>query len=538
MEPTPQQQEDLLRRRLRLSHRYVVEDEKQRLSESLREYTAAAWNVLEPGRKFISNWHIDYICEYLEAMTRGDITRLVINIPFRCMKSLLVCVFWPTWTWTRTPQHQFLTLSHAEKLAVRDALKSRRLMRSPWYQERWHESFQFTGDQNEKSRYENDMNGHRIALGIKAGVTGEGGDTIIIDDPHDAEKAQSDVERENVLDSYDHKIVTRLNDQTTGNIILIMQRLHQKDLAGHILLEEAGDWEHLCLPMEYEGPTRYVSVLGLDDPRTEIGELLEPTRFPRDAIRKLKRSLGTYGASGQLQQRPSPAEGGILKKTWWRKWPAGKPWPRCRYILQSWDTAYSKEDFDKNSRSARTTWGVFFDEIVGLAERDFGPESKLGEPLLKGEGFGIILLEAWADHAEYPQLRKEGLKSYKEWKPDAVIIEKKASGQSLIQDMRKAGIPVLSYQPDRDKVARAYSVQAMLEGGLIFVPDRKWVSEVIEECGMFPNGEYDDFVDTCTQAWIRLRSLHLVEHPDDDFYDEDDDEDDFKKGKIKEAAYG
>lgn len=529
----PQQREALLRERLKLTRALLVEDERERLGKSLREYIPEAWNVLEPGREFVSNWHIDIICEYLQAISDGQLHRLVINIPFRCMKSLLVSVFWPTYTWIEEPQHQFLTLSHAEKLAVRDALKSRRLMRSDWYQERWQSSFEFTGDQNEKSRYENDKNGHRIALGIKAGVTGEGGDTVIIDDPHDADKAQSDVERENVLDSFDHKIISRLNNQVTGNIVLIMQRLHQKDLAGHVLAEEVESWEHLCLPMEYEGP-RYHSVLGLDDPRTEIGEVLEPIRFPPEVIARLKRQLGSYGASGQLQQRPSPSEGGILKKTWWRKWPAGKPWPKCDYVLQSWDTAFSDADFKQNARSARTTWGVFYDEIVGSHEREYGART-LGEDGISGEGFGIILLEAWADHVDYPQLRKEGLTSYRQWKPDAVLIEKKASGQSLLQDMRKAGIPCLAYNPDRDKVARAYSVQALLEGGLIFHPDRKWAEDVIEECGMFPNGEFADFVDTCTQAWIRLRNLHLIEHPDDG---NDEDDDDLDEQQLREPAYG
>jgi predicted phage terminase large subunit-like protein len=528
----PQQREELLREKLRLTRDLLVADDRERLTERFRDYVPEAWKILEPGREFVPNWHIDIICEYLQAISDGELQRLVINIPFRCMKSLLVSVFWPTWTWTIDPPHQFLTLSHAEKLAVRDALKSRRLMRSPWFQNRWGHLFQFTGDQNEKSRYENDKNGHRIALGIKAGVTGEGGDTVLIDDPHDADKAQSDVERESVIDSYDHKIISRLNNQVTGNIVLIMQRLHEKDLAGHVLAEEIEGFEHLCLPMEYDGK-RYHSVLGLQDPRTEKNEVLEPIRFPPDVIKRLKHQLGSYGASGQLQQRPSPSEGGILKKPWWRKWPAGKPWPKCSYVLQSWDTAFSDEDFKNNARSARTTWGIFYDEIVGDIEREFGARA-LGEDGIGGEGFGVILLEAWADHVDYPQLRKEGLKSYRDWKPDAVLIEKKASGQSLIQDMRKAGIPVLSYNPDRDKVSRAYSVQAMLEGGLIFHPDRKWAQDVIDECGMFPNGEFSDYVDTCTQAWIRLRNLHLLEHPDD----EEDKEEDELNPKVKEAAYG
>jgi predicted phage terminase large subunit-like protein len=468
--------------------------------ERLRTYMEAAWPILEPNRPFKASWHIDYIAEYLEAVNRREIKRLIINIPPRCTKSLLVSVFYPTWVWTRQPGHQFLTLSHSDKLALRDAVKSRALMNSKWFQDRWGSKFKLRDDQNTKGRYETTANGHRIAQGISAKVTGEGGDTIIIDDPHDAEEVLSDAERENVLSAYDGSIMMRLNDQTEGAIVLIMQRLHEGDLTGHLLKkQEEESWEHLCLPMEYEGP-RYVSVLGLDDPRKQEGELLDPARFPPNVVHSLKSRLGSYKASGQLQQRPTPAGGGILKTNWWKKWPADAKWwhgdpdapPPCIYKIQCWDTAYTEKE--ENDPSACTTWGVFLDQL----DRPH-----------------IILLGAKNGHWEYPALRRMAREVRDFHDPDLVLIEKKASGQSLIQDL--GWLNILPYDPGgKDKVSRAHAVSAILEAGRVWVPDTSWAEAVVSECAKFPRGEHDDYVDTVTMALHRFMEGAWVIHPDDE----------------------
>lgn len=469
---------------------------RTRLTDSFPDFVRFAWPLLEGSKPLSWNWHIDTIGEYLLAWRRREIRNLVINIPFRCMKSLLCSAMYPAWVWIDDPEHQFLTISHGEVLAVRDAVKSRRIITHPQYQSLFGDAFSLTSDQNQKGRYENDHGGYRIALGYNAGGTGEGGDSLIFDDPHDAKKAQSETVRETTLDDYDQKWSNRKNDPATSGQLIIMQRLHHKDLSGHVLSESSDEeWEHLCLPMEYEG-RRYTPGFApstgadLEDPRTEQDELLWPVRFTPGVVDAHKVRLGSYGTAGQFQQRPSPEGGGILKRKHWRMWPKGKPFPKVLFVLQSYDTAFSEEGFDSNSYSARTTWGVWHDEQTGKNR--------------------LLLMEAWRDHCEYPDLRRRAQSDYKDWGPDRVLIEKKASGQSLIQDLRRAKVRLSEYNPDRDKIARAYACQAALEADFIYYPDRKWAEPVIQECEDFPNGEFDDWVDTCTQAWIWFMSHHWI----------------------------
>lgn len=534
---------------------FIARKEAEKLSNSFEAFVRAAWDQVEPGRELKWNWHTTYMCLELEALAHRQelplldregvpriLNRLIMNVPVRTMKSLLVSVFYLPWVWTWAPGHQFMTLSHSDKLAHRDAVKSRVIVQSEWYQRRWGKTVAIRDDQNEKSYYENTANGHRISMGMKSAATGHNADTILIDDPHDAKKAESDADRTTVLDNYDAKFSSRLNDPTTGAICLVMQRLNALDLTGHLLREQSeyrADedpdgrldrleqleeyWEHLCLEMEFGGTPRYKSSLGLDDPRKDKGELLWPDRFPKPVVARMVKRLGTYGASGQLQQRPSPEAGGILKKYWWRKWPQAKPFPACVHVLQSYDTAYTEKEHNDNaasasasvSYSARTTWGVFYSEERGR--------------------YCILLIEAWRDMVDYPVLRREAQKAYGDQEPDAVLIEKKASGQSLIQDLRRGNIPVVTTTPTTDKTARAYSVQPVLESGLVYYPDRRWAEDVVEDISMFPNGASADWTDTATQAWERIRRLFLVQHPDDV-----PEEDEYEEPKLRKqvAAYG
>tara|TARA_R110002051_G_C8656527_1_gene488370 strand:- start:229 stop:1092 length:864 start_codon:yes stop_codon:yes gene_type:complete len=275
-----------------------------------------------------------------------------------------------------------------------------------------------------------------------------------------------------------------------------MQRVHNDDLTGHLLQDMGDEWSHLCLPARYEigHPTPSRSPLGFADPRTKEGELLWPDRFGEKELSTLERSLGSYAAAGQLQQRPSPKGGGILKASWWVPWDGDLP--EVEYVLQSWDTAF--EGKESSSFSARTTWGVFRHKGVMCA----------------------ILLEAYWGKPSYPELRKLAQEAYEEWEADTVLIEKKASGQSLLQDLRMSGVPVLAYSPDRDKVARAHASSALLEDGRIYYPsDKRWAKDLIDIVAAFPAHPNDDIVDTCTQAWLRLRKGWFLEHstdPEDD----------------------
>ena len=468
------------------------------MRRSLREFIRNSWGTIEPGRDFYDNWHIDAIADHLQAVVKGDIKRLIINIPPRHMKSISVAVALPAWTWTIQPEKKFLYASYAGSLSIRDSVKCRRLIDSRWYKEHFGGEFKLTTDQNQKQRFENDKTGQRIATSVDGALTGEGGDIIVIDDPHNVREAESSTVREGVLEWWDQAMQTRLNDPKTGAFIIIMQRVHETDLTGHILRTEYDDWDHLCLPARYEigHPTPTRSRLGFTDPRTKEGDLLWPERIDVKTLDSLEKSLGSYASAGQLQQRPMPKGGGILKAEWWVPWEKDDL-PDIEYVLQSWDTAFSTKE--KTSYSARTTWGVFRDRGMTCA----------------------IVLEMWYDRVTYPELRKLAQEAYQDWQPDAVLIEKKASGQSLLQDLRMAGVPVLEYLPDRDKEARAHASSALLEDGRIYFPfDKKWAKNLIDICAAFPATDNDDIVDTCTQAWLRLRKGWFVTHSED--YEEDD----------------
>lgn len=504
---------EMERRRFEIRERQLALVEADLLSRSFADFVRAAWHVIEPGRELSWNWHIDYICTHLEAVSDGRILRLVINIPPRCMKSLLVSVLWPAWVWTRKPEHQFLSFSHNDKLSTRDAAKSRRLMASKWYQDRWGDKFKFTTDANTKSNYENNQSGHRKAYGMHGGYMGEGGDTLVIDDAHDNAGAQSDAERTTTISDFDDGISTRLNSQRDGAIVIIMQRLHERDLAGHVMAADDDEWALLCLPMEYDGE-RYVSPLGLDDPRQEPGELLWPERIGVKELDRLKRRLTPYGQSGQLQQRPTPPGGAILKDYWWKLWPKDRQLPWCEYVIQVYDTAFeAKEESDY---SARTTWGIFrYDEAS------------------RKTGFGAyqaIMLERWKDRVQFPELKAEAVRSNKEHEPDRILIEGKATGKPLVQELRRVNLPAMEWASVRgagkrevDKVARAHMASVMLHNGVIWAPEgKRWAEEVIEECAAFPKGAHDDIVDTVTMLLIWLRRHGYAELSDDP-EDEDDD---------------
>ena len=494
--------------------------ERRVMEQSLHAFTRGAWSVIEPGRHFVDNWHLEAICDHLEAVTKGQIKRLVINVPFRTSKSTVVSVAWPAWTWLKKPEHQWLVGSYAEKLAIRDALKMRRLVTSDWYTSYWPSAVQLAGDQNEKKRFQNTANGHRIAFGMTGGVMGDGGDTVVIDDPHDRQGANSEVQRPEALTTYDEALITRLNDPDTGAIVIIMQRLHETDLSGHVLKEKG--WDHLMLPMEYEHARRCKTSIGFTDPRTKEGELLWPSRFSALTVANLKVRLGEYGASGQLQQRPSPAGGGILQTKHFQLWPYDKPLPPFTYILQSYDTAFT--DKTTGDPTACTVWGVF--------NYDVKSNGKLRAC--------AMLLDAWTDHLGYPALKKRAMEDWKAQyggddkdpmnkprRPDACIIEEKGSGISLIQDLRLAGVPIMAYNPGlASKTARGQLLAPMLEADAFYLIQSKrvdektglrgavkWAQPLVHQENQFPNGEHDDLVDTHTQASIYLQRNGFLELP-------------------------
>lgn len=483
---------------------------KRKAEASLYEFVKQSWHVVEPGIPFIESWHIQEICEHLEAVSHREIRLLLINIPPRHSKSTIVSVMWPAWEWIAQPEQKFLCASYSGTLSTRDNLKTRRLLQSPWYQERWGHMFEFAGDQNAKQRFENDKTGYRLATSVGGTATGEGGSRLILDDPHSAQAAQSETIRETDLEWFDMVWSTRLNNPKTDAMVTVMQRLHEKDISGHII-EDIGGWEHICIPAEWDGQKRFTS-LGKYDPRTKVGELICPERFGVEEITKLKQLLGVYGTAGQLQQNPSPAEGGILKVKHFQLWPAESDLPQFEYILQSYDCAFTEKT--TGDPTAFTAYAVF---------------------TYKGKR-NVMLIDAWDEHLSYPDLRERAIK---EWgteyggvtdsnpyartrRPNRVLVEAKASGQSLLQDLRLAKVPAVGYNPgNADKVSRAHQAAPTLELDILWIPESKknrghhvsWASAFLKQLEKFPVAEHDDYVDTFTQAIIYLKNDGWFELP-------------------------
>jgi len=460
------------------------ERETRAAEKSLIEFTKQAFSIIEPGVTFVDNWHLHAIAEHLEAVSDGEIDNLVINIPPGCMKSILVSVAWPAWEWIEDPKLRYMGASYGSDLSIRDSMKCRDIVLSEWYQHRWPQ-VQIKAGSDQKTKYDLVSGGWRMATSTGGRATGEHPDRKIVDDPLTASQADSDAERESANVWFDRTLSTR-GESRGARTVVVMQRLHEKDITGHILTDLAG-YEHLCLPMEYDG-RRSVTCIGWEDPRTTEGSLLWPEMFPADKLKKLKRLLGEYGTSGQLQQRPSPAGGGILKVSHFQRWPAKDELPAFDYIVQSLDCAFSEKT--TNDPTAFGAFGVFSH---------------------KGKR-GVMLLDCWSEHLGYPDLRAKVLDEWhsvygktgqrKGKKADAVLIEAKASGQSLIQDLRQANIPAIPYNPgNADKVNRAHQASPILELDCIWIPESAknpgefvtWARPFISQLERFPNDEHDDF---------------------------------------------
>ncbi len=485
---------------------------------SLRAFIPIAWPLVEAKRPFKSNWHIDAICEHLQAVSDGDLRRLIINIPPRHMKSLAVAVFWPCWHWLNDPAMQWLFASYAEKLSKRDSLKCRRILESQGgrrhdgtlleragytgMRQLLGQSWELASDQNEKMRFENTETGYRLATSVGGTATGEGGDILVIDDPHKADEVDTEtgVQRENVIEWMDGTLSTRLNDPNVGSIVVVMQRLHEQDVTGHLL--EQGGYEHLCLPAEFEPTHPFVWP---DDPRIEPGELLWPEHFGADALADLKLRMGSYRAAGQLQQRPAPAEGGIFKTAWWQYYDPALfdeleltgTWsgPIFKRVWQAWDT--SLKDKTSSDFCVGQVWGQDLADRYLL--RQVRGRWGLTEAITQVKQLQAWTADRFPAHAAHP-----------------VYIENTANGPEIVAAVRHQIPGVISVSVSTDKTSRAEAVTPQLEAGNIHIPGHRvmtangwapdpartplWVQEFVTEHASFPNGANDDQVDTTTLA--------------------------------------
>jgi len=488
--------------------------------ESLYLFLTEAWRHIDAS-VWKDGWPIEAVAEHLQAVVDGDIKRLIINIPPRMGKSTITSVAFPAWTWaqpersaTSGPGVQFLMASYANQLVLRDSVKCRRLIESSWYQRLWGDRFSLNSDQNTKSRFSNDQGGERLITSVGAAVTGEGGSIIVVDDPNSASEAFSDATIESTIEWWDGTMSTRLNDQKTGAYVIIQQRLAENDLTGHVIEKDVGEWTHLCLPMKYEADRSFVTGIGWKDPRTEEGELLWPDRFGDKEVANLERSLGPFMAAGQLQQRPEPAGGGIIKREWWKLWEE-KSYPPMDYIIASLDTAYTTKT--TNDYSAISIWGVFTTDATAVANRVLDSN---GRPMYFDRAYNesaprLMMMHAWQERLEFHDLVEKVAKTCKSLKVDKLLVENKAAGISVSQELRRLygseGFAVqLSDPKSMDKMARLYSVQHLFAEGMVYAPDKVWAEQVITQVGQFPKGKHDDLVDTVSMSIRHLRDIGLL----------------------------
>lgn len=499
------------------------EIETAEYEEDFYRFFRQGWKNIDPS-PFTPGPPLEAVAEHLEAVKDGQIRRLIINIPPRMSKSSLTSVSFPAWVWaqrrktpTSGPGVQFLHASYSQMLSLRDSVKCRRLIDSPWYQSRWGNRFKLTSDQNTKTRFDNSATGSRLCTSVGSTLTGEGGNIIIVDDPNAAQEAFSEASIATTIDWWDTALSTRLNDPRTGAFIVIQQRLAEDDLTGHILSKSQDDWTHLMLPMHYESERSFHTVIGWKDWRTEEGELLWPERFGAEEVLSLERNLGPWAAAGQLQQRPEVKGGGILKREWWQLW-EDKNFPIMDYVVASLDTAYTLKQ--ENDFSALSIWGVFSQDTKATPSHS---------ALINGETFSVersystqtpkvILLHAWQERLEIHELVKKVADSAKLFKIDRLLIENKAAGISVSQELRRlyfdSDFAVQLFDPGaQDKMARLYSIQHLFNDGMVYAPDRAWADALITQCAVFPKGKHDDLVDTVSQAMRHLRSLGMLQLP-------------------------
>jgi predicted phage terminase large subunit-like protein len=468
--------------------------ERRIFEGDLLKFVGTAWGLLNPEASFQENWHHQLIAEYLMLAARGSVRRLIINIPPRFTKSTMATIAWPCWVWAQQPSTSWIFGSHNADLATDHSLDRRTIMSSQWYKDHWPE-VQFAVDQNLKTQYQNTARGTMVSTSVGASVMGLNADYIVIDDPHDPERVLSEPVREQALRWYDQQLSTRLNDPKTGVIVLIMQRLHQADLTGHV--KEHGGWTHLTLPFEaVRDETITFPLSGRTLHRTK-GDLLHPERFGADWLARARPILGSWGVAGQLQQDPVPEGGGIFKRDWWHFW--GAPCPKCgvthglpsRFdeIVQSWDMSFKDtEGADFVSGQAWGRRGGDFFLLHRVSDR-----MNLPATIAAVEAFDAQVRSRWP----------EGMLK---------LVEDKANGPAVLATLTHRLPGLLAVDPAGGKVARAQAVSPIVEAGNAYLPSptvAPWCGDMFEQLAAFPKGAHDDDVDAMTQALRRLAGYGL-----------------------------
>ena len=438
--------------------------------------------ALNPATSFLRNWHIEAIAAVLEACRRSETKRLIINVPPRSLKSICASVAFPAWLLGQNPSSQIICASYGQELANKHALDCRSILASAWYQALFPRT-RLSSERQAVQEFATTRQGFRLATSVGGMLTGRGADFLIVDDPLKPEEALSDTQRQAVNDWYDHTLYSRLNDKRQGCIILIMQRLHEDDLVGHVLDREP--WRVVRFPAiaEQDEVHNIVTPLSNREFRRSAGVALHQEREPLEVLQRIRETLGEYNFAGQYQQAPAPLGGGMVKSEWFKIYtPADKP-SEFELIFQSWDTANKPTEL--SDYSVCTTWGV--------------------------KDKHAYLLHVLRKRLDYPGLKRAVREQAEAFKPETILIEDKASGTQLIQELVSEGIHAIKrYEPKMDKTMRMHSVTSTIENGFVHLPDKAaWLTDYLYEVGTFPNGKYDDQADSTSQAldWFKQEGM-------------------------------
>jgi len=467
--------EHLLKLELRLAQLERIEA----CQSNFLDFVKAVWP------EFIAGEHHRIISEKLERVARGELKRLIVNMPPRHTKSEFASFLFPAWMVGKNPAMKIIQATHTTELAVGFGRKVKNLLEREDYLDIFPEA-KLAADSKASGRWDTARGGMYYAVGVGSNLAGRGADLCIIDDPHSEQTAMSNAGFDDAWDWYTGGPRQRL--QPGGSIVLVMTRWSEKDLTGQLMRQMARDenadqWEVVEFPMELPS-----------------GNPVWPEYWSLEDLISVKASIPPSKWNAQYQQQPTGDDNSILKREWWNVWERDGI-PKLSYVIQSYDTAFSKRE--TADYSAITTWGVFYPD--------------------EGSQPNLILLDSQKGRWDFPELKGIAYEQWRYWEPETVIVEAKASGMPLTHELRNMGIPVVNFTPSRgnDKVTRVHSIAPLLEAGMVWAPDTQWAHELIEECAAFPNGEHDDLVDSTTQALMRYRQGNFVQLPTDDWEDTD-----------------
>lgn len=438
--------------------------------------------VLNPNTPFLENWHLEVMAAELDACRRGETTRLIINVPPRSLKSICATAF-VAFGLGKDPSTEFICASYAQDLANKHGHDCRTIVMSDFYQSVFPET-QLSPSRQSVQEFATTKQGCRLSTSVGGVLTGRGANFIIIDDPLKPEEALSDVRRNAANNWFDNTLYSRLNDKKTGCIILIMQRLHEDDLVGHVLRLEP--WKVIRFPAIAEQDETHVihTPFGIKRFTRRAGEALHPEREPLEILNRIRETLGEYAFAGQYQQAPAPFGGGLVKIDWFRRY-LPEELPQFQFVFQSWDTANKPSEL--SDYCVCTTWGV--------KEKH------------------LYLTDVYRQRMGYPELKRTVREQAAKFSPKTILVEDKASGTQLIQELVQEGMSAIKrYEPTMDKVMRLHSVTSTIENGFVHVPrNAPWLENFLHELATFPNGKHDDQADSVSQAldWVKQGVTHV-----------------------------